>query len=62
MTRLQRIGSKDVPFKSFDEVGNDVQYLQLDEEVDTFHYPRLTKLVGIYTRQVGLFVLTAEEF
>ena len=62
MTRLQRIGSKDVPFKSFDEVGNDVQYLKLDELLDTFHYPRLTKLVKIYTRKVRLFVLTSEEF
>ena len=62
MTRLQRIGSKDVPFKSFDEVEETVQYLKINEVLDTFHYPRLIKLVVIYTRQVRLFVLTSEEF
>ena len=50
MARLQYIGSKDVPFKNFDEVGNDVQYLTLNEVLDTFHKPRLTKLEVIYTR------------
>ena len=62
MSRLQKIGSKDVPFKSFDEVEDAVPYLKLDEVLDTFHYPRLTKLVRIITRKVRLFVLTSEEF
>ena len=62
MSRLQTIGSKDVPFKSFDEVEETVQYLELNEVLDTFHHPRLTKLVNISTRKVRLFVLTSEEF
>ena len=45
MSRLQTIGSKDVPFKSFDEVEETVQYLQINEVLDVFHEPRLTKLV-----------------
>ena len=61
MSRLQTIGSNFVPFNSFAEVGNDVQYLKLNEVLDTFHHPRLTKLVRIITRQVRLFVLTSEE-
>ena len=62
MTRLQKIGSNFVPFKSFDEVEETVQYLKINEVLDTFHEPRLTKLVWIYTRKVKLFVLTSEEF
>ena len=62
MSRLQYIGSNYVPFNSFDEVGNDVQYLKLNEVLDTFHYPRLTQLVSIITGKVRLFVLTSEEF
>ena len=45
MSRLQYVGSKDVPFKSFDEVEEGVQYLKINEALDTFHEPRLTKLV-----------------
>ena len=62
MTRLQKIGSNYVPFKSFDEVEEIVQYLRIDEVLDSFHEPRLTKLVRIFTRKVRLFVLTSEEF
>ena len=61
MSRLQRIGSKDVPFNSFDEVEEVVKYLELDEVLDTFHEPRLTELVRINARVVRLFVLRLKK-